>query len=303
MDLNNPFNNSNDNDYIENWYERDIFLSEFSEDGNIFCHSFQNGLVRQYEEDHSYSDENNYCLNILKSKVNGDNQILCEFNNGNNKNISTKENSNENEETKNVKVSKNSKNKEEIKIEKTPKFKTKKNSISYWRFDAAKKLWKSKISNNSTDYINKVIKSSDMPEEYKKKIHKPNSKLFTANVKESDNCEFLEKDNRTILTFGKENNKKQKDNEDNISQIYEYFKKIGYNNLSDKMLEIKNLLEMTYEDFIKKFYESEEFISFKNEETTKFYDEGTKKQEGFTISEDLGLIKIFRRKGKREQNI
>jgi hypothetical protein len=69
------------------------------------------------------------------------------------------------------------------------------------------------------------------------------------------------------------------------------------------MLEIKNLLEMTYEDFIKKFYESEEFISFKNEETTKFYDEGTKKQEGFTISEDLGLIKIFRRKGKREHNI
>ena len=52
----------NDNDYIENWYERDIFLSEFSEDGNIFCHSFQNGLVRQYEEDHSYSDETTIAL-------------------------------------------------------------------------------------------------------------------------------------------------------------------------------------------------------------------------------------------------
>lgn len=77
-------------------------------------------------------------------------------------------------------------------------------------------------------------------------------------------------------------------------------KKLGNNNLSDKMLEIKNLFEMTYEDFIKKFYESVDFIAFKNEERTKFYDEGTKKQEGFAISEDLGLIKIFRKKGKRE---
>ena len=195
---------------------------------------------------------------------------------------------------------------EEVKIEKTPKFQTEiitSSKPSIWRFDYAKKYWKTKISQNLTDSINKNISDSELPKEYKKIIHKPNSKLFTANVKESDNCDFLEKDNRTILTLGKENNKKQKDNEDNISQIYEYFKKIGYNNLSDKMLEIKNLLEMTYEDFIKKFYESEEFNSFKNEETTKFYDEGTKKQEGFTISEDLGLIKIFRRKGKREQNI
>lgn len=300
MDLNNPFNNSNDNDYIENWYERDIFLSEFSEDGNIFCHSFQNGLVRQYEEDHSYSDENNYCLNILKSKVNGDIQILCEFNNGNNKNISTKENSNENEETKNVKVSKNSKNKEEIKIEKSPKFKTKKNSISYWRFDAAKKFWKTKISNNSTDYINKVIKSSDMPEEYKKKIHKPNSKLFTANVKESDNCEFLEKDLRTIFTIGKESNPNQQNNENNISKIYEYFEKVGYNNLSDEMLGIKKYFEMKYEDLIKQFYKSDELINFKKEEKTIFFDKGTKDQEGFAISEDLGLIRIFRRKRKRD---
>ena len=126
MELNNPFNNGNGNDYIKNWYERDIFLSEFSEDNNIFSHSLQNGLESQYEEDHSYSDENNYYLNILKSKVNGDNQILSEFNNGNNKNISTKENSNENEETKKLQVSNNLKKEEEMKMGKTLKFQTKK---------------------------------------------------------------------------------------------------------------------------------------------------------------------------------
>ena len=300
MELNNPFNNGNGNDYIENWYERDIFLSEFIEDSNIFSHSLQNGLVSQYEEDHSYSDENNYYLNILKSKVNGDNQILLEFNNGNNKNISTKENSNENEETKKLQVSKNLNKEEEMKMGKTPKFQTKKTPLSYWRFDAAKKHWKTKISNISTDYINKKIKRSDLLEEYKKKIHKPNSLLFTANVKELDNCDFLEKDLRTIFTIGKENNPNQQNNEYNISKIYEYFEKVGYNNLSDKMLEIKNFFEMKYEDLIKKFYESDEFINFKNEEKTLFFDKGTKKQEGFAISEDLGLIRIFRRKRKRD---
>ena len=139
-----------------------------------------------------------------------------------------------------------------------------------------------------------------MPEEYKKKIHKPNSKLFTANVKESDNCDFLEKDLRTIFTIGKESNPNQQNNENNISKIYEYFEKVGYNNLSDEMLEIKKYFEMKYEDLIKQFYKSDELINFKKEEKTIFFDKGTKEQEGFAISEDLGLIRIFRRKRKRD---
>ena len=315
--MENWFFNS-DNDSRDNRNEIGSFFNEKSEyDENS---SFFN-VNNQFPSLKNDLNDNSDSPNIPIFKVNEDNEDLPKYNiNGesstspidkkketeNNKNNSTRENSNENKESKIVKVSQNLNNEEEVKIEKTPKFQTEiitSSKPSIWRFDYAKKYWKTKISQNLTDSINKNISDSELPKEYKKIIHKPNSKLFTANVKESDNCDFLEKDNRTILTFGKENNKKQKDNEDNISQIYEYFKKIGYNNLSDKMLEIKNLLEMTYEDFIKKFYESEEFNSFKNEETTKFYDEGTKKQEGFTISEDLGLIKIFRRKGKREQNI
>jgi hypothetical protein len=66
------------------------------------------------------------------------------------------------------------------------------------------------------------------------------------------------------------------------------------------MLEIKNLLEMTYEDYIKTFYDSDEFITFKNKEKTKYNDEETKKQEGFTISEDYGFLKILKRKRKRD---
>ena len=76
--------------------------------------------------------------------------------------------------------------------------------------DYAKKHWKTKISQYLTDSINKKISNSDLPKEYIKIIHKPNSLLFTANVKESDNCGFLEKDLKTILTFGKEKNENKK---------------------------------------------------------------------------------------------
>jgi len=305
--------NSDNNDLTDNGSETGFFFndkSEYDENSSSFNINNHPSLLKNDSNDYNDSP------NIPKFIVNEDNENLIKYNkigedstspfvknkaNENNNNNSTRENSNENNESKIVKVSQSLNNKEEVKIEKTNKFQsdiTTSNKPGYWRFDYAKKYWKTKISQYLTDSINKKISNSDLPKEYIKIIHKPNSKLFTANIKESDNCDFLEKDNRTILTFGKENDKKRKDNEDNIARIYEYFKKIGYDNLSDKMLEIKNLFEMKYEDFIKKFYESDEFISFKNEETTKFYDEGTKKQEGFAISEDLGLIKIFRKKGK-----
>ena len=308
---------NSDNDLTDNRNDAGFFFNDKSENDENSSIFNINNQPPQLKID---SNDNSDSPNIPIFKVNEDNENLFKNNkigdsstspfdknkvNENNKNNSTRENSNENKASNIVKVSQNLNNKEEVKIEKIPKFQsetTTSSNPSYWRFDYAKKHWKTKISQYLTDSINKKISNSDLPKEYIKIIHKPNSLLFTANVKESDNCDFLEKDLRTILTFGKEKNEKQKKNDGNISEIYEYFEKIGYDNLSDKMLEIKNLLEMTYEDFIKKFYESVDFIAFKNEEKTKFYDEGTKKQEGFTISEDLGLIKIFRRKGKREQN-
>jgi len=312
--MENWFFNS-ENDLNDNRNESGFFFhdkSEYDENSSMFNINNQPPLINNDLNDNSDSP------NIPIFKVNEDNENLFKYNkigegstspfdknkvSESNKNNSTRENSNENKESNIVKVSPNLNNKEETKIEKAPILQsetTTSSKPSYWRFDYAKKHWKTKISQSLTDSINAKISESDLPKEYKKIIHKPNSKLFTANVKDSDNCDFLEKDLRTILTFGKENNEKQKKNDNIISEIYEYFKKVGYNNLSDKMLEIKNLFEMTYEDFIKKFYESVDFIAFKNEERTKFYDEGTKKQEGFAISEDLGLIKIFRKKGKRE---
>ena len=266
------------------------------------------------EETPFYSNENKDSSNLQIIEGIGDNENLDKSikidegnspsldkdkENENNKNISTKANSKENEESKILKVTNNSNNEKEVKNIKIIEFKPKITKPRYWRLDYAKKHWKTKISKSLTNCINEKIENSDLPEEYKVKIHKPNSDLFTANTNELDNYVFLSKDLRTILIIGKENTDNHKNNDVHISNIYEYFEKIGYNNLSEKMLEIKKFFEMKYEDFIRMFYESDELIIFKQNENTKFYDEGTRKQEGFTISEDYGLIKLLKRKRGR----
>ena len=60
------------------------------------------------------------------------------------------------------------------------------------------------------------------------------------------------------------------------------------------MKRIKSFFEMTYEDLIQSFYDSDKFIEFKNHEYTKFYDDGTIKQEGFSLLEQYGLINLFK---------
>ena len=320
-----PLSSHSDDDLIDNRNETSFFLNRHSEYDDS-SYSFNSKKIPSFlldksddgnEEVHLYSNQNKDSskFNIIE-KI-GDNENLGEYikidedcspsldknkKNEKTKNISTKENSKENEEPKIEKVANNPNNENEIKITKIIKFKPEITRPSYWRLDYAKKHWKTKISQSLTNCINKKIKDSDLPEEYKVKIHKPNSDLFTANTNESDNYVFLSKDLRTIFIIGKdEDYDNQKNNDEHISNIYEYFEKIGYNNLSEKMLEIKNFFEMKYEDFIRMFYESEEFIIFKQNKNTKFYDEGTRRQEGFTISENYGLIKLLKRKKERDQ--
>ena len=178
------------------------------------------------------------------------------------------------------------------------KFQTAKLCQKNWRFDMAKKHWKTYISKVARKQINKLIKESDLPQSLKMKIHAPNSKLFTANVNVKDNFDFLFKNLREIFTIGKEEGL-QKQNNEFITNIYNHFEKIGDNNLSERIRKVKNFFEMKYEELIRKFYESDEFHEFKEQKDTKFYDEGTFKQEGFSLTEDYGLIKLFKMVNKK----
>ena len=191
-------------------------------------------------------------------------------------------------------TSKNGKNE----IVKGKKFKTEKkqkNLPTYWRFDMVKKHWKSHINDYGKDIINKEIKESDLPNELKKLlIHKPDSLKFTANVTVSENFKFLKLSLREVFTLGKKSGKLPRQNDENITAIFNYFENIGYNNLSESMKRIKSFFEMTYEDLIKRFYDSDKFFEFKDYDNTKFYDDGTIKQEGFSLLDQYGLINLFK---------
>ena len=172
-----------------------------------------------------------------------------------------------------------------------------------WRMDYTKKHWKTRISDYAKEEINKYITESDLPKELKNLIHSPHSKKFSANPVVTANYKFLKYNLFQIFTIGKEDGKLQRQNEENITKIFEYIEKVGYDNISESLRKIKNFFEMSYEDLIRKFYDSYEFIDFKNDETTIFYDEGVKKQEKFSLLKDYGLIKLFKmiqKKRKRD---
>ena len=163
-----------------------------------------------------------------------------------------------------------------------------------WRMEYTKKHWKTRISNYAKEEINKYITESDLPKELKNLIHSPHSKKFSANPVVTANYKFLNYNLFQIFTIGKEDGKLQRQNVENITKIFEYIEKVGHDNISESLRKIKNFFEMRYEDLIRKFYDSYEFIDFKNDETTIFYDEGVKKQEKFSLLKDYGLIKLIK---------
>ena len=200
-------------------------------------------------------------------------------------------------------ISYKKKEKDITKIKTYSKFKTDNNCLpKYWRFDMVKKYWKSKINIFGQEQINKNIEESNLPDELKCLIHKPNSLLFTSKVTVTENLKFLGYSMREVFTIGKEKGNLQRQNDNNISQIFNYFENIGYSNLSDNLKKIKEFFEMSYEDLIIKFYDSYEFIKFKkNDKKIKFYDNGTKEQEGFSLLEKYGLIKLFKMLNKKRK--
>lgn len=197
----------------------------------------------------------------------------------------------------------NSDPKDKSSITKENKFVIEKKCPKYWRFDATKKYWKSKISQYAEEQLNKLIQNSNLPNELKIQIHKPNSLAFTANIRVKDNYNFLSYNLSDIFSIGKQTEELQKQNHEAITKIFDYFSKFGKDSLSENDKLVREFLEMNYEQLIKKFYDSDEFIKFKDDYMTQYFDEGTKRQEGFSLLEDYGLIRVFKMlKKKRKRN-
>lgn len=158
------------------------------------------------------------------------------------------------------------------------------------RIDAFKKFLRAKVNNWYITTINKAKKESDLPKNLKKKIYRPCNMEFTQKVTRQTNFDDLQKSMKTILCIGKETNKNQRKNHDNIESIQTHFQK----NPSKSVEKIILLFKMTYEEAIEMFYESKEFIELKKDEEAIYYDEELKRQKGISIFEEKGLIRFLK---------
>ena len=169
------------------------------------------------------------------------------------------------------------------------------NKNKYFRVDSAKIHFKVAVSQFFTEQINFLIKKSKLPKKLKKKIHLPHFKKFTSNPKEFDNFQFLSFDLKQILTFGKTEENLQGNNDKKIMEILEYKKH------PEKKKEIIDFLSLKYEEIIKLFYKSQKFNKFKENEMTKFFADGIKKEKNISLLEDDGLIKLFKMTNKKRK--
>ena len=168
--------------------------------------------------------------------------------------------------------------------------KSKKGLPKYPRIDDCKIFWRAKVNKWYIATINNAISDSDLPKALKKIIHSPSYKKFTQVVTCQSNFDDLQKSMSTILCIGKETNKNQRQNHDNIQSILTHYKA----NPSRSVEKIIMLFKMTYEEVIERFYESKEFIELKSDDGAMFYDEELQRQKGISILEEKGLIKLFK---------
>lgn len=123
------------------------------------------------------------------------------------------------------------------------------------------------------------------------KFYPLNSLTFTANPKYNDNKIFLSMKIKEILIVGINGNRSsnQKKNKENIELV----EKMGeqYNNTNDDLIEFLN---MTMEESIYMFYNSEQFLKFKNSTQAKINDNKFFSEKKFSLLENNGFIYLIK---------
>jgi len=185
------------------------------------------------------------------------------------------------------KISYNDKKNE--KIFKIIKVKKKKKTLpKYPDIERLKIRFRARISKSYKINLNNEIKKSDLPKDLKKEIYSPHYKKFTRKVKCETAFKDLKKPMSDILCIGKEKDNKRKKNYENIKAIRTFNEKNPKTNVG-KIIE---LLDMTYEEVIEKFYESRKLEEVKKEEVAKFYDEELVREKNISLFEKNGLIRL-----------
>ena len=164
--------------------------------------------------------------------------------------------------------------------------------------------WRTAVIQFYMGLINKLLKESDLPKKLKFKFNTPNYEEFTEKANIEKTSSELGKKMKDILILKKikrrknTNQEQEGNNSKNIKELEDFYEKNKDSLTPQKNLkEIIELLNNTYEEIIKKFYDSEDIEIFKKKDDIKSYDEkfmnnGKRK----SLFEKYGLIELLKKK-------
>jgi hypothetical protein len=148
------------------------------------------------------------------------------------------------------------------------------------------------FSNHATDKLNFYLKSCRFPKSLNKtKIHKPNSLAFTSNVTYKKNKEFLSMTLRDIFSMKNGDQHLQEKNRLNFIKIFNSKNEAGNIQAYDKFVEYLN---MTAEEIVIEFYNSDEFKKFKTNKEIIEMDKAFFQEKKFSLLKDFGFLKLIR---------
>jgi len=134
------------------------------------------------------------------------------------------------------------------------------------------------------------------------KFYPLNSLKFTANPKYEDNKYFLSLKIKEILIVGIDGIKSsnQRKNKENIETIENIIYKQN-KNANDDLLKFLNI---TMEESIKIFYQSEQFLKFKESQQAKINDKKFEQEKNFSLLKEYGFIHLIKNyKGNAKSTI
>lgn len=175
--------------------------------------------------------------------------------------------------------------------------KNKNNKKYKFRVDYLIKAFKVSCFQNLTKELNDLLTICNLPYDLKKcQIHKPNNKYFTSNAKIEDNLKFLETPVKDIYS-NRINSEKHKanhlqiENEKFFEKLMKYIE-LNNNNISDNLKKINKYLNMTMEEYIDFYYETDSFKNFCKDDKIKFYEEEFINEKKFSFLEKNKETKI-----------
>lgn len=175
--------------------------------------------------------------------------------------------------------------------------KTKTNEEILPRIDYAIKNFKVSAVKFIKEYGNKLIKECKFKGELKNlKLFSPSNKYFTGISNEKDNKIFLDFTVEEFfsypnLEFGKENRLQQ-----NNKKIIEKMKNFinNFKSMPKEYEQLKHFFDITFADAITLFYNTENFLKYKEDPKTKFLDSQFEKVKGFSLLEPNSFIRLMK---------